>query len=112
MHRNRTPSDSLVTNRKLRVKRERETMSRYFIESPHTKEECLTALDEALAKGPDVLGEFDWGCMAGDHTAYGVVEARTEAEAREMVPAIVRSKARIVTVDKVTPDMIRSFHEH
>ncbi len=83
----------------------------YLIESPHTKEECLQALDGALARGPRFLAQFDWGCMAGDHTAWATVEAKSEAEAREMVPPIVRGKARIVPVSKFTPEQIQSFHK-
>jgi len=83
----------------------------YLIESPHTKEECLQALDEVLARGPQLLAQFDWGCMAGDHTGWATVEAGSESDARNMVPALVRSKARIVKVDKFTPGQIESFHQ-
>lgn len=86
-------------------------MARYFIESPHTKEECLQALDDILAEGPEVLARYDWGCMAGDHTGYATIEASSEAAARNMVPTLVRSKTRVVEVGKFTPAQIRSFHE-
>ena len=86
-------------------------MARYFIESPHTKEECLQALDEILAEGPEVLARYDWGCMAGDHTGYATIEAGSEASARNMVPALVRNKTRVIEVGKFTPGQIRSFHE-
>jgi hypothetical protein len=83
----------------------------YLIESPHTKEECLQALDDVLARGQGFLSKFDWGCMAGNHTAWGVVEAGSEAAARNMAPAIVRNKARVTEVTKFTPEQIRSFHQ-
>jgi hypothetical protein len=82
----------------------------YLIESPHTKEECLQALDDVLARGPEFLARFDWGCMSGDHTGWAVVEAGSETAARTMVPALVRGKARIVEVGKFTPEQIKSFH--
>ena len=34
-------------------------MAKYLIESLHTEEECLKALDETLAKGTDLLAKFD-----------------------------------------------------
>ena len=83
----------------------------YLIESPHTKEECLQALDETLARGPQNLAQFDWGCMAGQHVGWATVNAGSESEARNMVPSVVRDKARIVAVNKFTPDQIESFHK-
>ena len=83
----------------------------YLIESPHTKEECLQALDEVSARGPRLLAQFDWGCMAGQHVGWATVNAGSESEARNMVPSVVRDKARIVAVNKFTPDQIESFHE-
>jgi len=50
-------------------------MAKYLIESPHTEEECLQALDETLEKGTDLLAKFDWGCMSGEHTGWAVVDA-------------------------------------
>ncbi|MBI5810418.1 MAG: hypothetical protein HZB21_04425, partial [Deltaproteobacteria bacterium] len=57
-------------------------MSRYLIESPHTKEECLRALDETLAKGAQILNKFDWGCVAGDHTGYALIECENDSKVR------------------------------
>jgi hypothetical protein len=82
----------------------------YLIESSHSKEECLQALDDVLARGPGFLSKFDWGCMTVDHTGWAVVEAPNDTAARSMVPAVVRGKARVVEVTKFTPDQIRSFH--
>ena len=84
-------------------------MSQFLIESHHTKEECLRELD-ALATKPDVLNKFNWACASGDHTAYGVIEARSEKEARDLVPEFVRSKAEVIPVAKMTPESIRSLH--
>lgn len=86
-------------------------MERYFIESKHTPEECLRALDEVLAKGSDILGKYEWGCMAGDHTGYVTVEARGETEAWENVPVFLRGKSRIVKLNRFTPDQIKAFHK-
>lgn len=86
-------------------------MARYMIESPHKPEECLQALDEELAKGKDVLEKFEFGCKAGDHTGYALVDASTRNDAlNKYVPNFIQEKARIVEVGKFTPEMIKSFH--
>lgn len=83
---------------------------KYMIEIPHTKEECLRLLDEQLAKGPDILKKFNYGCKAGDHTGYAIVDVKNERDARDLVPGFLLNKARIVEVDIFTPEVIRSFH--
>ena len=86
-------------------------MKRYLIETPHKAEDCLRALDEELAKGPEVLGKVEYGCMAGDHTGYAILDAKTRDDAAKIVPTFLLSNAKIVEVGKFTPDMIRSFHK-
>ena len=82
----------------------------YMIETPHTPEECLRALDEQLAKGPDILKKFYYGCKAGDHTGYAIVEAKSDMDARKLVPGFLINKARIVEVGLFTPEVIKSLH--
>jgi hypothetical protein len=81
-----------------------------MIESPHTPEECLKALDEELVKGRDVLEKFDFGCKAGNHIGYAIVDANTRDDALKLVPTFLQNRAKILEVGKITPDMIRSFH--
>ena len=83
---------------------------KYLVESPHTKEECLKELDGLAAKGGEVLGKFAWGCMAGEHTGYAILEADSEAAARSVVPEVVRSKARIHPVASFTVRDVEQFH--
>ena len=86
-------------------------MEKYHVESPHTQEECLRALDEILEKGSDVLARYEWGCMAGDHTGYATVEAGNEQEARKTIPSFLAGKARVVKLNNFTPEQIREFHK-
>ncbi len=86
-------------------------MPKFVIESPHTKEECLHTLDEVLQKGPAVLHQFQFGCAAGDHTAYAIVDTKTDKDAWNMVPESVRQKAHVQSVSEITPDQIRSYHQ-
>ena len=86
-------------------------MGKYFVESPHTPQECLRALDEILAKGPGLLGMYEWGCMAGDHTGYAIVEGLSEGEVKEAIPEFLQGKARVVKLNRFTPEQIREFHK-
>ena len=86
-------------------------MPDFMIESPHTKEECSQTLEATLKEGEDALKKFAWGCMSGDHTAYAMVSVSSEMEARDMVPSLVRAKARVVKVDRFTPEQIRAMHK-
>ncbi|MFW5987333.1 MAG: hypothetical protein ACOCPU_03860 [Methanohalophilus sp.] len=86
-------------------------MAKYLIESPHTAEECLDVMDEIHAIGVDVLNQFYFGCMVGEHTGWAIVDAESESEALELVPSSIRSKARAVKVEKFTPEQIKAEHE-
>jgi hypothetical protein len=86
-------------------------MERYLVQSPHTQEECLRALDELLEKGPGVLARYEWGCMAGDHTGYAIVDARSESEVKATIPPFLAGKARVVRLNRFTPEQIRDFHK-
>ena len=84
--------------------------SRFFVTESHTKEECLKALDDAKAVGTGFLNKCDWGCMAGDHTAYLILEGKDEAAVRKSLPA-AWSNANIVKLNKFTAEQIASFHK-
>jgi len=89
-------------------------MARFLIQSPHTPEECLQALDEVLAQGPNVLAGYDFGCAIGDHSnhaSYTLVEADNAAAARSTLPKLLSAKAVITEVGKFTPEQIRAFHQ-
>lgn len=83
----------------------------YLIESSHTKEECLDAMDKMSAMGPKHLSKFSWGCMAGDHTGYAITDADSESQAMDMVPPSLQSKAKVVPVEKYSQEQIKSFHQ-
>ena len=85
-------------------------LSTFLIESPHTELECLNVMDEVnKEKG---LAAWDWGCMAGNHTAYRIVKAKDEAAALAMVPASMREKAHVYKLMKMTPAMLEGAHKH
>jgi hypothetical protein len=83
-------------------------MKRYLIETNHSGEECLHVLDLVLSHG--YITHYDWGCEAGVHTGWIILEAEDEKQAILSVPTALRHEARVVPLNKFTPEMIRNFH--
>ena len=73
-------------------------MERYLIESPHSAEDCSKVIEEVELAG--YLHHFEWGCKDGVHSAWAIIEAENRAHARQIVPWMVRDKARIVKLVK------------
>lgn len=86
-------------------------MPTYMVESPHTKEECLKALDELVDKEPVLLENSYFGCKVGDHTEYATVEASTEEEVKNKIPEFLRHKVKITEVTRITPEEIKEYHK-
>jgi hypothetical protein len=86
-------------------------MPRYIIEDTHSVEDCLKVLDAFMHAGAHYLTNAEWGCEAGDHTAWIVIEAGSDEEARHLIPPIIRNRARLVRLNRFTPEQIRGFHE-
>lgn len=79
-------------------------MDRFLVESPHTIHDCKLAVKQVQSLG--YLTNFDWGCEAGVHTGWAVIEAENESQALGVVPALVRSKARAVRLSKFLPEVV------
>jgi len=86
-------------------------MARYIVEIAHTSEDCAEALDSVVAMSKEFINRFDWGCKAGEHTGWAVVEAGNESIARMMLPTSVRREARVVLLNKFTVEDVQSFHK-
>lgn len=78
-------------------------MAKYLIELPHEEDECGPSVERMMERGPEFLSRFDWGCESGIHTAWGAVDAESEEEARNKLPASLRDRARIIRVAKKAP---------
>ena len=83
-------------------------MERYLIETPHTGENCLALVDEIQAQG--YLHNFDWGCRAGVHTGWAIVDAENETQARMFVPPLIRQYARVTRLNKFSAEEIAQLH--
>ena len=88
-------------------------MHKYLIEDSHEPShlECVRALDAFLQAGAHYLTNAEWGCRAGVHTAWIIVEAENDAEARLMVPPVIRNSAKLVRVNRFTPEEIREMRK-
>ena len=88
-------------------------MAHYMIQTSHdpTPAACLQLLDAFLRAGAHYLTNAEWGCLAGVHTAWIMVEAENDADARLMVPPVIRDSALLVKLNKFTPDQIRELQE-
>ncbi len=84
------------------------TVDRFLIESPHEPGDCARLLQLVRAAG--YLHNFDWGCKAGVHCGWAIVEADSESHALLAVPPLVRSRARIVRLNKFTPEEVDPLH--
>jgi hypothetical protein len=84
-------------------------MPRFLVESPHDAADCRLIVSQVQALG--YLHNFDWGCDAGVHCGWAIIEADSEAEAGLAVPMLVRRQARVVPIVKYSPDQARQSHE-
>jgi hypothetical protein len=96
----------------LKLKTKGDIMSQYIIYSSHdpSPKECFRVLDAFVAAGAHYLTNAFWGCLDGEHTAWIVVEADNEHQARLMAPPVIRRTAQVVAVNKFTPTQIRELH--
>jgi len=87
-------------------------MAKYMVELPHTDAECLQALDEISERNQTLLSKANWGCMAGVHNGWAVVDANDEAGARQQVGSpLMQGKARITKLSTFTRQDIEGFHK-
>ena len=83
----------------------------YFVQAPHTPEQCMATMADLKSKGDPFLSKFEFGCMSGDHTAYAFLEGKSEADVRALLPKDLQAGAKIQKVDKFTSDQIDKMHK-
>ena len=90
-------------------------MDKYLIEVPHeaTNSACINAARVFYQTGSHFLRQANWGCEDDEHKAWLIVEVENKDEARQIVPSLYRSDAKIVKLHTYTrPEMenIEKFH--
>ncbi len=84
-------------------------MERFLIESPHLADDCNNALTQVLYLG--YITHYNWGCKAGVHTGWAIIEADNESEALLTVPAYIRHEAKVTKLNVYTPDDFKKTHK-
>ena len=87
-------------------------MPRYMIQTSHdpTPTTCGRVLAGLLRAGAHYLRRADWGCERGVHVGWLIVEAKSDDDARLMVPPAFRSNALVVRVHRLTPEEAQALH--
>ncbi len=85
-------------------------MPRYMIELPHEDEHdaCVKALRALEQFGSHFVTHADWGCKAGIHCGWMIVELNSRDEVMQLVPPEFRQEARIVKLNRFTKQQIAS----
>ncbi len=86
-------------------------MSKFLVEVTHTPKECVWAVKQLLDAGTEFLARFDWGCHDGEHVGWAIVEADSKFAAQDIIPRILRPKARIVALNQFTPEEVLAAHQ-
>jgi len=84
-------------------------MDRFLVESPHTGEDCKKVVKSVYAFG--YLNNCDWGCISGDHRAWVTIEAEDEKQALQVVPPVLRAKARAIKIAKFEPEIVKHWED-
>ena len=79
-------------------------MNRFLIEVPHgaDKKSCDQAVQIFLQTGSHFLTHADWGCYDGEHKAWMIVDVDKKDDARNIVPPLFRSTAKITQLTTFT----------
>ena len=83
-------------------------MDRYLVILPHTSEDCRKVLKQIESIG--AITHFDWGCKDGDHTGYVLLEAESKPQALMVVPTLERHQARVIKLNRFSPEEVRAIH--
>ena len=86
-------------------------MAKFLIEVPHEAEPeaCLLAVKVLLSTGSHYLTQADFGCYDGEHKGWITMEAESKAEARSVLPPVYRTQAKIVQLNKFTPEEVEAL---
>ena len=86
-------------------------MPRFLIEIRHTSEHegCLRAAHALLSIGSHYITNADWGCRAGVHKAWMMVDVDSKEDARRIVPPAFRSDATVIELNKFTLQEIQEM---
>lgn len=81
-------------------------MKKFLIEVPHgaDKKSCDQAIQIFLQTGSHFLTHAEWGCKDGEHKAWMIVELEEKDQARQILPSLFRSSAKITQLTTFTAE--------
>lgn len=82
-------------------------MKKYLVVSPHTEEDCAKVVKSTLAIG--YLTHYQWGCKAGEHCAWAMIDADSANEALLSVPTMIRDKSRAIEIVQFDPNEVQQW---
>ena len=86
-------------------------MERYLIELTHSDEHaaCIRALEATERHGGNFVRSIDWGCKAGIHSGWMVIEVDNHQQALRVVPPEFREEVRIVKLNRFSKEQITAW---
>ena len=89
-------------------------MPKFLIEVPHEAETlaCARVVKIFLSSGSHYVTHADWGCLDGVHSSWLTVDVETREDARAILPPGMRSRARIVQLNRFTMEEIDDILSH
>jgi hypothetical protein len=89
-------------------------MPKFLIEVPHEAETlaCARVVKIFLSSGSHFVTHADWGCLDGVHSSWLTVDVDTREDARAILPPGMRSRARIVQLNRFTMEEIDDIISH
>jgi hypothetical protein len=88
-------------------------MSRFLVEAKHDNDPlaCARVVQVFLATGSHYLTNAEWGCRDGHHATWLMVDADSKEQVRSILPAPFRAGARIVALNRFTPEQVAEIVE-
>ncbi len=86
-------------------------MPRYMIHLPHESghEMCVRALQAIERYGGHLFTNAEWGCNAGVHCGWVIVELDDRKAAVQMVPPEFRQEAQVVELNRFTKGEVAAW---
>ena len=84
-------------------------MSRFLIQIPYPPDEQLDTMERMMRHSTDLFCMTYWGDMEGEPSAWLVLLANSQEEARDMLPEALRPQARIAQVQLLTPQDVEEM---
>lgn len=86
-------------------------MPRYMINLPHGSDHeiCVRALHAIERYGGHLFTNAEWGCNAGVHCGWAIVELENREAALQMIPPELRQEAQVVELNRFTRDQLAEW---